>query len=100
MTKSDHDFREAFAHMATEALINRCELAVLLATTPGAVTQMAYRGELPATAFPEKRRACWFVGDIRRWLGEAAARRIPMANKQTPRSVFPRVGRPRLPTIA
>jgi len=43
MNNANHDFREAFARMAPEALINRLELAALLATTPGAVTQMAYR---------------------------------------------------------
>jgi hypothetical protein len=100
MTNTSHDFREAFARMAPEALINRLELAALLATTPGAVTQMAYRGELPTTAFPEKRRACWFVGDIRRWLGEAAARRLANVDQEPVESVSPRVGRPRLPANA
>ena len=56
--------------MADQAILCRSELAQLLATTDGAISQMAFKGELPATAFPEKRRACWFVGDIRKWLEE------------------------------
>jgi hypothetical protein len=97
MRKLDSDFRQAFERMAPQAVINRDELAALLATTVGAVTQMAYRGELPATAFPAKRRACWFVSDIRAWLDDAAARRgkddaVVHASAQKPRN-----GRPRLP---
>lgn len=44
MTRAQDDFRAAFSRMAAEAVINRFKLASLLATTPGAVTQMAYRG--------------------------------------------------------
>lgn len=96
MTKIDANFRQAFARMAPQALINRDELASLLATTAGAISQMAYRGELPPTAFPAKRRACWFVGDIRAWLDEAAATRLnaPPVNAEVSKR---RIGRPRLP---
>jgi predicted DNA-binding transcriptional regulator AlpA len=75
LAKIDVNFRQAFSRMAPQALINRDELASLLATTSGAISQMAYRGELPPKAFPEKRRACWFVADIRAWLDDAAAKR-------------------------
>jgi hypothetical protein len=95
MAKTNNEFRQIFAGMAPQAIINRDELAALLATTVGAITQMAYRGELPPTAFPAKRRACWFVGDIRAWLDDAATKRasgtLP-ANQATSR---PRIGRPR-----
>jgi hypothetical protein len=100
MTKALEDFRAVFARMAAEAVINRIELASLLATTPGAVTQMAYRGELPPTAFPDKRRACWFVGDIRRWLAQAAKEREKATSSVCRESVPVRGGRPRLPTGA
>jgi len=107
MKKANEDFRIVFARMADEAVIDRSELATLLATTPGAVTQMVYRDELPPTAFPGKRRSCWFVGDIRIWLigtargrpGENGASQISIvagvqsATKEAPRK--PRIGRPR-----
>lgn len=73
------DFRVTFARMADQAIVTRAELAELLATTPGALSQMGYRGELPATAFPEKRRACWYARDIRQWLDAAAAARKTVA---------------------
>jgi predicted DNA-binding transcriptional regulator AlpA len=76
MFKTTLDIRVSIATMAPQALITRDELAQLLATTTGAVSQMAYRGELPPTAFPGKRRACWFVRDVRAWLDEAAAQRL------------------------
>lgn len=96
MTKEKEDFREAFARMASEAVMSRHELALLLATTPGAVTQMAYRGELPATAFPEKRRACWFVGDIRGWLNEMASKRVSLVSASLDERADARAGaRPR-----
>jgi len=97
MAKTDREFRELFAAMAPQALINRDELAALLATTTGAVTQMAYRGELPPTAFPAKRRACWFVGDIRQWLDDAAAGRRKGGVWAREIRQEPRIGRPRLP---
>jgi|GEM_PF-2780769 len=75
MTKVDAQFRQAFSRMAPQAIITRDELATLLATSAGAISQMAYRGELPTTAFPGKRRACWFVKDIRSWLDRMAAER-------------------------
>jgi hypothetical protein len=92
--KVDNEFRQAFTRMAPQAVITRDELAALLATTVGAVSQMAYRGELPPTAFPAKRRACWFVGDIRAWLDDAVTRR---ASEQIAEqgSSRPRIGRPR-----
>ena len=97
MAKISNEFRQVFAGMAPQAIINRDELAALLATTVGAVTQMAYRGELPQTAFPAKRRACWFVGDIHEWLDDAALQRKKedtATRESTPKR---RVGRRRLP---
>jgi len=84
--------------MAPEAIITREELACLLATTAGAVTQMSYRGELPSTAFPGKRRACWFVADIRRWLNEMAKISGEPISHETTATVQRRAGRPRLST--
>lgn len=110
MKKAGDDFRAVFGRMADEAVIDRSELATLLATTPGAVTQMVYRDELPPTAFPGKRRSCWFVGDIRRWLAETAHRRGIGRNPRhddvvhavEPPSAYmprkPRIGRPRAGT--
>ncbi|KAA1012601.1 hypothetical protein FVF58_12015 [Paraburkholderia panacisoli] len=95
MAKTDNEFRQAFARMAPQAIINRDELAALLATTVGAVTQMAYRGELPPTAFPAKRRACWFVEDIRGWLDSAAADRHGMGKQGPIGKADVRIGRPR-----
>jgi len=95
MGKIDNDFRATFGRMAAEAVITRAELAALLATTEGAVTQMAYKGELPQTAFPAKRRAVWFVADIRRWLAEMAARRG--TERVEGEASIRRTGRPRLP---
>jgi hypothetical protein len=95
MRKLDSDFRQTFERMAPQAIINRDELAALLATTVGAVTQMAYRGELPATAFPAKRRACWFVSDIRTWLDDAATKRNNKQIAMNEGSARPRIGRPR-----
>lgn len=97
MAKVNNEFRQIFSGMAPQAIINRDELAALLATTVGAVTQMAYRGELPPTAFPAKRRACWFVGDIREWLDDAAARRRKDDVVAHENAQKPRVGRSRLP---
>lgn len=99
MKKQDRDFREQFSQMATQAVITRAEFAALLATTEGAITQMTYRGELPQTAFPSKRRACWFVGDVRNWLDCAAASRSTQEQTQANELTSPtRKGRPRLPT--
>ncbi|WP_321854368.1 helix-turn-helix transcriptional regulator [Paraburkholderia tropica] len=97
MAKADMNFRQAFARMAPQAIINREELASLLATTAGAVTQMAYRGELPPTAFPGKRRACWFVADIRAWLDDVAAKPRVSSTQSNDTDAKRRVGRPRLP---
>lgn len=96
MTRVQEDFRAAFARMAAETVINRIELAALLATSPGAITQMAYRGELPPRAFPAKRRACWFVGDIRRWLTQAAEERAKATSQDVRGPAPARIGRPRL----
>jgi hypothetical protein len=103
MKRTDTDFRQTFARMAPQAIVTRDELAALLATTVGAITQMAYRGELPRTAFPDKRRACWFAGDIRQWLDSVAADREGGAMTQPSvdtvrsegNSAKRRVGRPR-----
>lgn len=93
------DFREAFDGMSPHAVVTRTELAALLSTSIGAVSQMAYRGELPVKAFPLKRRACWFAGDIRIWLENFLVKRncvggshclSPIIDKQSRR------GRPRL----
>lgn len=97
---STRDFRVTFARMADQAIVTRAELAELLATTPGALSQMVYRGELPATAFPQKRRACWYARDIRAWLDAAAAARTSLASILSPPSSAQgevRRGRPRLP---
>lgn len=94
------DFRVTFARMADQAIVTRAELAELLATTPGALSQMVYRGELPATAFPQKRRACWYARDIRAWLDAAAAARTTVTSflSQAPAAQNEaRRGRPRLP---
>lgn len=83
--------------MAPQAIISRAELAALLNTTEGAVSQMAYRGELPMTAFPTKRRACWFVADIRIWLDAIAHARSTAAATHGP-GTSAKTGRPRLAT--
>lgn len=93
------DFRQAFGQMAPQAIISRVELAVLLSTTEGAVSQMSFRGELPATAFPGKRRACWFVSDIRSWLDRISASRATVAGKSDNMPAVRKIGRPRLPAI-
>jgi len=93
------DFRVTFARMADQAIINRHELAELLSTSPEAVSQMGYRGELPMTAFPEKRKACWFAADIRTWLDAAAARR-QLATASVPVAIVQRPGRPRLSVLS
>lgn len=95
MRNTQTDFRVAFARMADVAIVTRDELAELLSTTPAALSQMNYRGELPTTAFPEKRKACWFVRDVRRWLEEAAAAREQATGQQAERQSPKRVGRPR-----
>jgi|SRR5450830_16190 len=95
MAKIETDFRQAFGKMAPQAVISRAELAALLSTTEGAVSQMAYREELPKKAFPEKRRACWFVADIRRWLDEKAGNRLP-STAAVSQNELPKTGRPRL----
>lgn len=97
---STRDFRVTFARMADQAIVTRAELAELLATTPGALSQMVYRGELPPTAFPQKRRACWYARDIRAWLDAAAAARTTVASLLSPSPTQEseiRRGRPRFP---
>jgi hypothetical protein len=98
---NESDFRATFATMASQAIIDRAELALLLSTSAGAISQMAYRGELPIRAFPHTRRACWFVEDIRRWLDQMALNRSPIfGQQQSQETIRPsrRIGRPRLPT--
>jgi len=83
--------------MADQAIITRAELAELLATSQGAISQMAYKGELPQLAFPGKRRACWFTKDIREWLNRIATDAKPTASASEPLTQT-RIGRRRLPT--
>jgi hypothetical protein len=91
----------AFALMADDALIDRSELAALLATTPNAISMLAFKGQLPPKAFPAWRRAVWFAGDVRKWLQGAMASRIAPQSKlsQVSQSASkpdsPRIGRPR-----
>jgi hypothetical protein len=95
--QSEVDFRVQFGQMPGNAVISRAEFAQLLCTTPGSISQLAYRGLLPKTAFPNLRRACWFVRDIREWLDHGASRSAPIkapdcvAEATKPR----RIGRPR-----
>jgi len=95
------DFRVAFAQMADDALIDRSELAALLATTPNAISMLAFKGQLPPKAFPVWRRAVWFAGDIRKWLQDAMASRIAphpelaQVSQAAPKAESPRIGRPR-----
>jgi predicted DNA-binding transcriptional regulator AlpA len=97
MNKPTNDFRQSFKSMAPQAIISRAELATLLSTSSSAISQMAYRGELPKTAFPSKRRACWFVSDIRDWLDKLANSRL--TESQNPTNKIPaKSGRPRLST--
>ncbi len=96
MSRIEADFRLAFGRMAPQAIISRAELAALLITSEGAVSQMAYRGELPKTAFPGKRRACWFVADVRQWLDNLASARGSATTREVI-DTLPKIGRPRLP---
>ncbi|MGZ3235858.1 MAG: hypothetical protein ACXU8A_00615 [Burkholderiaceae bacterium] len=96
MNRQD-DFRQRFSQMADEAIINRNELAVLLATTSGAISQMAYLGELPPRAFPSKRRAVWFARDIRKWLSKLSAKSDKETLNIDSGCGIIRKGRPRLP---
>ena len=99
--KASMDFRVAFAQMADDALIDRSELAALLATTPNAVSMLAFKGQLPPKAFPGWRRAVWFAGDIRKWFHDAMASRVmPHSphghlSQAAPNTDRPRIGRPR-----
>jgi predicted DNA-binding transcriptional regulator AlpA len=72
MKQAEVDFRVQFGRMPGNAVISRTELAQLLCTTPGSISQLVYRGMLPKKAFPNVRRACWFVSDIREWLDREA----------------------------
>lgn len=97
MKQSNEDFRRKFDGMSDLAIVNRKELAELLCKTPGAVSNMAYRGLLPETAFPDARTAAWFVKDIREWLIKLASR--PVANSSEanePKRGTATLGRPRL----
>jgi len=95
--RNNESFRVNFARISDLAIVTRTELAELLATTAAAISQMAYRGELPQTAFPHGRRACWFAGDIKAWLN--ANRRIMAQPTEAPLLPQPpsekRIGRPR-----
>ncbi len=96
MNKPTNDFRQSFKSMAPQAIISRSELAMLLSTSSSAVSQMAYRGELPQTAFPAKRRACWFVSDIRNWLEELSNNRLSSPANHV--NTSSKIGRPRIST--
>lgn len=97
------DFRVAFAQMADDAVIDRYELAVLLATTPGAISMLVFKGKLPPKAFSDSRRACWFVGHIRRYLASVmSGPGHRMSNLEPPHAPLekdshdrPRIGRRR-----
>lgn len=91
--KKDQDFRTAFALMDPRAIISREELAMLLCRSPNAISVMAHRGKLPRCAFPSERKACWFVGDVRKWLDELASNQ-PATDQDEDMSKR-RVGRPR-----
>ncbi|GGC84740.1 hypothetical protein GCM10011396_35090 [Undibacterium terreum] len=97
MTRADIDFRQTFSKLAPQAIVSRSELAILLSTTEGAISQMAYRGELPITAFPSKRRACWFASDIRQWLDSLANNRHRKTTLDE-KSPVKAIGRPRFST--
>jgi len=73
MKQPEADFRVQFGKMPGDAVISRAELAQLLCTTPGSISQLTYRGLLPKKAFPNLRRACWFVSDLREWLAVTQA---------------------------
>jgi len=92
MRSKFEDFRVSFALMAPQSIISGEELAILLATSKAAVAQMSYRGELPQKAFPKKRRACWFVRDIRSWLDDQ--KNCAVTPKSSPES-DKKWGRPR-----
>ncbi len=78
------DIRERLQLLDPLAILTKEELAELLATTPAAVGQMQYQKELPVTAFPGKRRACWFVRDVRAWLQVQSAQRDRSQQMQSP----------------
>ena len=103
MKRAERDFRVLFNGMADEAIITRTELAELLSVTDGAIRQMSFKGELPPTAFPEKRRLQWFAGDLRRWLQSRLQARLTYGQQQSVNDVMPpspaaRAGRPRRAT--
>jgi hypothetical protein len=96
MVAAASDFRVVFARMAEQAVISRAELGALLGKTPGAISQMKFLGELPPTAFPGKKKACWFVRDIRDWLDQLATERpVPAGLGEDTGPVPRRTGRPR-----
>lgn len=77
------------------AILTKEEFAGLLATTEGALAQMQYLDELPATAFPRKRRAVWFVRDVRAWLEQQATQRDSQTGDTPSTSASGPNGRPR-----
>lgn len=93
--KDATDFRVIFAMLPPDALVSRSELAELLCTSPGAISQMIFRKQLPKTAFPGNRRSRWFVQDIRIWLNEQRSPSPPKPNGISD-SNHKRAGRPRL----
>mgnify|MGYP002403907114 CR=1 FL=1 len=100
MNKQNSDIRHTFETLSPHAIVSRAELAALLNTSEGAISQMIYRRELPNTAFPSKRRACWFAADIKKWLEEQQEPNIesvrPILAKQEISQNNPaKIGRPR-----
>jgi hypothetical protein len=99
----ERDFRVTFASMDSQAIIGVDELAALLHRSPGAVAVLAHRNRLPPRAFPEERKLCWFVGDIRNWLAATRGAQLEPAGSATltvpvdsERATAPRrIGRPR-----
>lgn len=89
------DFRSTFATMDDFAIVTVKELAQLLATTPDAISQRKYRGELPPTAFAGRRLAQWFVKDIRKYLREMSRIATPLSPDAPPNRKGSRIGRPR-----
>lgn len=90
--QAEQDFRVAFDQMAPGAVIGREELAALLNRTPAAISLLGHRGRLPRKAFPNERKACWFVRDVRNWLDELANSRPAASQEETSER---HVGRPR-----
>jgi hypothetical protein len=94
--KINSGIRQEFQKLSARAIVSREELASLLNTTPAAISQMAYRGELPSKAFPGKRRSCWFAGDLQDWLDGVAGSRFRITTDEvSEKCMDKKIGRPR-----